>query len=184
MKYTQMVSKLKFLLSVVLIMWFVFIFNWIFNLNFNSYGIVPRTPKGLIGIFTSPFLHLNFQHIISNTVPFVILMGTLSFFYEKLNLIVLIGGVLVWVFGRSSSHIGASGLIYGLATFLIAIGFYRKSFKTIMISIIVIGMYGSLIFGVLPTNSYISWEGHLFGALAGIFVARLYKNKNTSIEIN
>ena len=150
-----------------------------------NFGIIPRTLKGLLGIITSPILHGNFYHIISNTLPLVIFLFVLNKFYPKKSLIVIISvtlicGILVWLFARNANHIGASGLIYGLAGFLIANGFVERKFIPLAISIGIITIYGSMIWGVLPSvRSYISWESHLFGAIAGIFMAFHLKDKKT-----
>lgn len=181
MKDIRLKSKFISIALLLGVIWLVYVINGLFQLGWNNYGIVPRTLLGLRGIVFAPFLHGNLYHIVSNTFPLAVLMGILIVFYERLVvkvpvLIVIIGGLLVWIFGRTSSHIGASGLIYGLAAFLVAFGFYKKKVIAIIISIVVIFLYGGLIFGVLPTRSWISWEGHLFGALSGVVLARLFKN--------
>jgi len=162
--------------------WLVFILDIIIPIDFNNYGILPRTIQGLVGIPLSPFLHAGLFHIISNTIPLFILLFLLFTFYKKeslpvIVLIILIGGILVWIFGRKSYHIGASGLIYGLFSFLVVSGFLRKNIKTIIVSIIVIFLYGGLIYGIFPQQSHISWEAHLFGAIAGIICSYLFKTK-------
>jgi len=146
-------------------------------------GITPRTTKGLVGIVTSPFLHGSLRHIISNTVPLVVLLFILSYFYPQKALSVILftviaGGMLVWLFGRNANHIGASGLIYGLAAFLIANGFIEQKFVPLLISIGVIILYGGLIWGILPSlRSYISWESHLFGAIVGVASSLILKSQ-------
>ena len=155
----------------------------------TKFGIIPRTSWGLIGIFTSPFLHSGIRHLVSNTIPLIVLLFILNYFYHRkaftvIVFTVIIGGFFVWVFGRSANHIGASGLIYGLAGFLITNGFVEKKLLPLIISAGVIFLYGGLIWGVFPTvYSYVSWEGHLFGTIAGILIAFILKGKGDSLVL-
>jgi membrane associated rhomboid family serine protease len=148
----------------------------------TKFGIVPRTTSGLIGVFTAPFLHGGIRHLLSNTIPLITLLIVLNTIYPTKTLAVflfvtLAGGLLVWIFGRDANHIGASGLIYGLVAFLIVYGILEKKYIPIAISIGVAAVYGGLIWGIFPSvRSYISWEGHLFGAIAGVLIAFLLKN--------
>lgn len=174
----------RFIIKFIISIYIIFIISIFFPIN--NFGIIPRTTKGLVGIITSPFLHANFNHIISNTVPLVVFLFILNRFYPKKALLVifsvtLIGGALVWLFGREANHIGVSGLIYGLAAFLTTNGFVEKKMIPLAISLGVITLYGSMIWGVLPSlQSNISWEGHLFGAIAGILISIHLKNKKTN----
>lgn len=148
----------------------------------TKFGIVPRTTSGLIGVFTAPFLHGGIRHLVSNTIPLITLLIVLNTIYPTKTLVVflfvtLTGGLLVWIFGRDANHIGASGLIYGLVAFLIVYGILEKKYIPIAISIGVAVVYGGLIWGIFPSvKSYISWEGHLFGAISGVLIAFLLKN--------
>jgi membrane associated rhomboid family serine protease len=180
-----MKNNLKKIFYLIAFIWIVFIVNLILPINLNNYGIVPRTQVGLIGIFFSPFLHGSILHITSNTIPLAILSFTIFNFYPRhsvsfFSMAILFTGILVWIFGRSSSHIGASGLIYAEASFIICSGFLIKDFKSILISILCVIGYGGLIWGVLPTKYWISWEGHIFGAISGIIISLLMfkKRKN------
>lgn len=167
----------------VVVLWGIHIIDSILPFELTRFGIVPRTLPGLIGIVTAPLLHANFFHLISNTLPIFVLLVTLLIFYKKeaasvIIFSVLAGGLLVWIFGRSASHVGISGLIYSLAAFLITAGFLKKDFKSVLVSIIIIVMYGGLIWGIFPGRFWVSWEGHFFGAVAGVFVAfYLFKKK-------
>ncbi len=163
----------------VVIIWAVYLIDSIFNLGVVSFGgILPRSISSLKGVLLSCFVHANLYHIISNTVPLFILLTILFSFYGKnsirtIFLITIIGGIGVWIFARNSYHVGASGLIYGLVTFLITKGIVIKKFKPLIIAVIVAFSYGGLIWGVFPTYSFVSWEGHLFGAIAGVVVAKI-----------
>ena len=184
-----MIKNIQKSLYFVFSIWFIFILDIIIPIDFNNYGILPRTLHGLIGIPASPFLHANIFHIISNSVPLLILLFLLFTFYKKeafqvILIIIFLGGLLVWIFGRKSYHIGASGLIYGLASFLIASGIFRKKIVSIIVSLIVFFLYGGLIYGIIPTQSHISWEAHLFGALIGIFCSYIFFTRKKIKEKN
>jgi membrane associated rhomboid family serine protease len=177
----------KYILQFVAILYVVFVIDLFFPIT--QFGIVPRTTQGLIGVFTAPFLHGGIWHLVSNTIPLLVLLTVLNYFYPKKTIsvvlfTVLVGGMLVWIFARKANHIGASGLIYGLVAFLIANGFLERKFSPIVVSIAVALVYGGLIWGVLPSlRSHISWESHLFGVVAGVLSAFLL-NKKTSIPKN
>lgn len=163
---------------LVFVMWIVFYLEHILPLA--NFGIVPRTLFGLIGIITAPLLHGSLSHLISNTIPLLFLGTVLFFFYPRIGGIVFIRcyfitNILVWLFAwRASNHIGASGLVYGLAFFLIFFGIFRRDFLSILISGVILLMYGGIFYGILPTDPQISWESHLSGALVGFFTAVTY----------
>lgn len=143
-------------------------------------GVAPLQLKGLSGIFLSPFAHGSFGHIISNSVAFLVLGTALFYFYRLIAYRVffinwLISGMLLWLGGRDSIHIGASGIVYGLAFFLFFSGIFRKDKRLGALSMIVVFLYGSMIWGLMPQGGNISWEGHLFGAMSGISLAWYYK---------
>ena len=153
-------------------------------LNIKQFGIRPRTVNGLAGIIFSPFLHLNWAHLISNTIPLLILVFVILQFYNKLFLKVsifsiLVGGFAVWLFGRSgTNHIGASGVIFAYIGFLLFSGIFRRSLKSILIAVVIIILYGgALLRGIIPGQQGVSWEGHLFGAVAGTLAAWIYRKK-------
>lgn len=178
----KILRNLKGICLLMIVLYGVLLVDVLIPFRVNSFGIIPRTQIGLIGIFTSPFLHNGLQHLISNSIPLVVMLLVLSVFYEKkwmpvVAFIVLIGGGLTWLFGAHGNHIGASGLIYGLAGFLIANGIVEKNMKSLTITIVIGVLYGGLIFGVLPTNRLISWEGHLFGAIGGVISSFALRNK-------
>jgi membrane associated rhomboid family serine protease len=172
---------------LVFLMWAVFYMEFFYGWPLSRFGIVPWTAIGLIGIFTAPLIHGGLNHLVSNTVPLLFLGTVLVFFYDKISRIVFFRAyfwtnILVWLFGRqNSSHIGASGVVYGLAFFLIFFGIFRRDFTSILISVVVIMLYGGVIYGVLPTDPRVSWESHFAGALVGIYTAiGLSSKKNVS----
>jgi membrane associated rhomboid family serine protease len=145
--------------------------------SLEGFGVVPRRLIGLIGIPAMPFLHHSFSHILGNTIPLLVLLlllaGSRARSWEVVVDIILLGGTLLWIFGRPAIHVGASGLVSGLAAFLILSGLLEQRIVPLLMTLIVGFLYGgSLVFGVIPRlGSNISWEGHLCGAVAGAIVA-------------
>ena len=156
--------------------WAVFFISLAFP-ALDHYGVIPRRIVGLVGIPAMPFLHANFQHLLSNTIPLVVLLillaGSRAESWQVVLDVALLGGLLLWIFGREAVHIGASGLISGLTAFLIVAGLLEQRIVPLLIALIVGFFYGgSLILGVIPRfGSNISWDGHLCGAIAGGIVA-------------
>ncbi len=156
--------------------WAVYLVSLVFP-GLNHYGVLPRRFSGLLGIPAMPFLHGNLRHVLSNTIPLVVLLillaGSRAESWEVVAIIVLLGGILLWIFGRPVIHIGASGLVSGLTAFLILSGFLEQRIIPLLIALIVGFFYGgSLLLGILPRfGSQISWDGHLCGAIAGGLVA-------------
>ena len=164
---------------MVFIMWLVFFIEVKFHFDFGFLGVEPRTVQGLIGIFGMPLVHGSVTHITSNTLPLLILGTMLFYFYPTIAKWVFLQcyfftNALVWIFGRPAIHIGASGLFFGLAAFLIFFGFFKKDFKSVVISGIVIVIYGSMFLQIIPVNPVISWESHLLGAVVGASSAYLF----------
>jgi len=163
-------------LRLTFIMWLVFTLEVNLSLDLGFLGIYPRTTVGLIGILTAPMVHGSLVHILSNTFPLLFLGVALYYFYDKIAARVflqcyLFTGVLVWVFARPVYHIGASGVIYGLAFFMISFGIFRKDVKSILLSVIVVLLYGGIIYGIFPAQTGVSWESHLMGAVVGVVTA-------------
>ena len=178
----KILSTLFIPLLFLLMMWLVKIIEMNFQINFVRYGVFPKTIDGLKGVLFSPFIHKDFTHLINNSYPIIILGGMLFAIYHKIATqlfiwLYFISGLLLWVIGRPSFHIGASGLIYALASFLLVSGIIRKNPRLTAVSMLVIFLYGSMIWGLLPTKEPISWEGHLAGFIAGILVAIFYRNE-------
>ncbi len=169
-------EELYGILVFIGLIWAVFLASLAFP-SLDSLGVTPRTLEGLVGILAMPFLHANLHHLLSNTVPLFILLallaGSKARSWQIVVEVVLLGGLLLWLFGRHADHIGASGLIFGLIAFLIVSGFLEKRPVPLLVAVIVGFLYGgSLVTGVLPRlGSTISWDGHLWGAVAGGIVA-------------
>jgi membrane associated rhomboid family serine protease len=177
----------KIALYFIALMWAVFFVDLFLPFtSLNDFGIQPRHLNSLFGIFTTIFLHGNLSHLMSNTLPLLIAITALFGNYPKIAKKVLISsivltGTLVWLFARSANHIGASGILYAILTFIFVSGFIRKDMQSIGISIAIVFLYGSLIFGVIPNKEHISWESHLFGMLVGIFLAWFYRKREIPI---
>ncbi len=166
-------------LRLVFLMWLFFTVEYYLGLNLGFLGIYPRSLEGLTGIIFAPMIHGDFNHLISNTIPLLALSGALYFFHPQIASRVFLHAyvftnMLVWIFGRSFYHIGASGLVYSLAAFSIFYGFFERDFKSVLISIIALFFYGGLVYGLIPANNEISWESHLMGALVGVVSAVLF----------
>ncbi len=170
----------------VLLLWLIKGIDLVFNLNLNQFGLYPMETKGLIGIFTCPFLHADLSHLFANSVPLLLLGALLFFFYKEIAWLILIllyfiTGLWVWTFARGgAAHIGASGIIYGLAAFLFFSGIIRREPALMVITLLITFLYGGLIWGIFPEffpKQRISWESHLMGLLAG-FVLSVYYRKS------
>lgn len=178
MNKTSIVPPLRF----VFLMWLFFAVEQTFGLDLRHLGVLPRTMDGTIGIVTAPLVHGSIWHIISNTFPMLVLGTVLYVFYSSIATQVFLqcyvfSGILIWLFGRPLYHIGASGLAYGLAAFLMAMGFFRRDVKSILITVVIIFMYGGLVYGILPLTKGVSWEGHLFGAAVGVISAWMLRKQ-------
>ena len=171
---------IAFPLYFVLSLWIVFWFEGNYNLYFNKYGIYPRSIVGLRGILFSPFIHSGLKHLFNNSIPLFVLLTTLFYFYRKIAFKILIygtlfSGLLTWIIAREAYHIGASGIVYLLFSFVLFSGIIRRYYRLIAVSLIVIFLYGSMIWYILPIKDDISWEGHLSGFLVGLFLAFAYR---------
>ncbi|MDR0206712.1 MAG: rhomboid family intramembrane serine protease [Bacteroidales bacterium] len=170
---------------IVAILWVAFLLNDIFGLHWNDYGMHPRKPEGLLGIITMPFLHGDISHIFSNSIPLLILLFSIFYFFQKKASLILIMtwfvvGVLTWVIGTEGVHIGASGIVYALAFFLVTISVIKQETKLMAYSLIIIFLYGSIVWGFFPQlfpDRHISWEGHLAGAITGTILAFFYRRE-------
>jgi len=177
------IYPLLFLLILVIVFWV----ESKFNLNFNYLGIYPREIKGLRGIIFGPFIHGNAKHLFNNAIPLVVLSSALFYFYRDIRwkvllLGLLLTGFLTWLIGRPSLHIGASGVIYMLTSFLLFKGIFSKQYQLTALSFVVIFLYGGFIWYIFPTDPKISWEGHLSGFLVGLLFAIFFKKNYISYK--
>jgi membrane associated rhomboid family serine protease len=170
----RLASRLAF--GFVILVWLVYLINWAFDVEPDPFGVRPRELAGLAGVFLAPLVHSGFAHIAANTLPLLVLGTTMLLLYPNsalraLPVIYLGPGVVVWLFGRSSVHLGASGLIYGLVSYIFLAGLLRRDRRAIAASLVVAFMYGSLTLGFLPLPPEISWETHLAAAVIGALLA-------------
>ena len=169
-------TSLKFSAIVLIIIWSVKIFEIVFDYDFTEYGVLPRKFNGLIGVFFSPLIHSDVNHLLSNSLPVIILCLLIFNFYSQIAKKILIylyfiSGLWLWCIGRDSFHIGASGLIYAMASFLFFSGILRKNSQLSAVALLVIFIYGGLFWGLFPIHKNVSGEGHLTGFIAGILVS-------------
>ena len=179
-KYSKYVYRIP--IVVILVLWCVYIVEIKFGFNFNKYGIYPQKISGLKGILFSPFIHSDIKHLFNNSMPILVLLPALYYFYYKIaNKIIFYGilltGFLTWSFGRPAFHIGASGMIYLLVSFIFFSGVFRKYYRLVALSLIVVFLYGSMVWYIFPMEDRISWEGHLSGFLVGLLFAFIFKTR-------
>lgn len=168
-------------LFFVLFLWFIYWLEIRFGFDFDTNGILPRTVSGLQGIIFSPFIHSNIEHLYNNSIPLVVLLAALFFFYSKeawaiLVFGILLSGSLTWLIGRENYHIGASGLIYVLVSFIFFKGIQTQYYRLVALSLTVVILYGGMVWYVFPKiDDTISWEGHLSGLISGLVLTFFYK---------
>ena len=184
-------SKYSIFILPALLILVLFVVEWIeytYGMRFAKYGVLPRTLEGLKGVLLSPFIHSDWKHLTNNALPLFVLTATLGFFYKGIAKEVflwswLMSGLWLWAIGRPSFHIGASCLLYALASFLFFSGFFRKHTKLMSISMFVVFLYGGMVWGIFPMKKHISWEGHLAGALAGLILAYWFKDNGPPKQV-
>jgi len=168
-------------LLILILMWAVFFIENRFHIDLTPHGILPRKVSGLQGLVFSPFLHGNLNHIVNNSIPLFILTAALIYFYRDISLKVLFYGVLLsglitWIIGRDSYHIGASSLIYVLVSFIFFKGMMTQYYRLMALSLTVVMLYGGMVWYIFPeVDNQISWEGHLGGFITGFFFAVRFK---------
>ncbi|WP_264566647.1 rhomboid family intramembrane serine protease [Flavobacterium sp. N3904] len=171
-------------LFFVLFLWFIYWLEIRFGYDFDQNGILPRTFSGLQGVVFSPFIHSNIEHLYNNSIPLLVLLAALFFFYNKeaIGILVygiLLSGTLTWIIGRENYHIGASSLIYVLVSFIFFKGLQTQYYRLVALSLTVIVLYGGMVWYVFPnpetSSSNISWEGHLSGLITGLSLTFFYK---------
>jgi membrane associated rhomboid family serine protease len=176
---TSIKEHLFLLFGLLGSMWALEIFDLLPFVQLDHYGIRPRSTAGLPGIVLAPFLHAGFGHLMVNSLPFIVLggivlLGGVRLFWKVTAFAALAGGLCVWLTaGSYTNHIGASGLVFGYLGFILARGVFEKSLAWMLIACTILVVYGGLLFGLLPLQAEVSWQGHLFGFLAGIGAARL-----------
>ncbi|MEN8201382.1 MAG: rhomboid family intramembrane serine protease [Bacteroidota bacterium] len=186
-------ERKRFIYSLVfpgvflLLLWAVKFYEFSMEVSFVEAGIYPRKFMGLKGILLSPLIHGDWKHLIDNSMPVLLLSLALFYFYRDIAykiwfLIYFIGGILLWGIGRQAYHIGASGLIYGLAAFLFLSGVIRKVRSLMAISLLVVFWYGSMVWGLLPFDFKVSFEAHITGVVAGVVLAFVYRDEGPEPE--
>jgi membrane associated rhomboid family serine protease len=164
---------------MVVVMWVSEIVDTIANHQLDQYGIEPRQADGLIGVVTAPFLHAGFGHLVSNTVPFLLLgfviaLGGAARVLAVTVIVALVSGLGTWLIAPAhTNHIGASGIVFGYGTYLMARGVYNRSVFQIAVGVLVAAVFGGALLAGLEPHAGISWQGHLFGAVGGVVAARL-----------
>ena len=178
-KYTNSVIGLP--LFFVWFLWFIYWLEIRFDFDFVENGIFPRTFSGLQGVVFSPFIHANIDHLYNNSIPLLILLAALRYFYsrqsfEVIGFGIVISGLITWVIGRDSYHIGASSLIYVLVSFIFLKGIQTKYYRLVALSLAVVIVYGGMVWYIFPkVDEKISWEGHLSGLITGFVLSIIYK---------
>jgi len=182
-----MEEKRKFLHSLVfpsfmlILIWMVKIVEVGLETSYVDWGIYPLRLGGLKGIITAPLIHADFKHLFDNSLPLFLLSAALFYFYRPVGYKVLflvwfITGLTVWIFARSAYHIGASGIVYGLASFLFFSGIIRNNINLLAISLLVVFLYGGLVWGIFPFDFKVSWESHLMGGITGLVLSFFYRS--------
>lgn len=166
----------------VAVLWIVHIVTALLRLDLGWMGILPRTLSGLKGILLAPFVHDNFGHLFHNSMPMLVMVGMITYFYRRVAwksiiMMTFLTGLAVWAFARPVFHIGASGVVYALVTFVFFSGLFRRNIKSIILALVVTILYSGMAAGILPNQEGISWESHLFGALVGLYVAYFFKDQ-------
>ena len=173
-------NSLKFSAVILIIIWSVKLIEIVFDFDFTEYGVLPRNFNGLMGILFSPLIHSDVNHLLSNSLPVIILCLLIFNFYNQIAkkifiYLYFISGLWLWCIGRESFHIGASGLIYAMASFLFFSGILRKNSQLSAVALLVIFIYGGLFWGLFPIHKNVSWEGHLTGFIAGTLVSFIFR---------
>jgi membrane associated rhomboid family serine protease len=179
-KYSN--SVIIYPLMLLFFEWLVFWYQVRVDYGIKAFGIRPQKLEGLFGIFTSPFLHGDINHLYNNSIPLFVLSLALFYFYNKIAWKVifygiLLSGFLTWLIGSSGNHIGASGLIYVLVSFIFFKGIFAKYYRLVALSLMIIFLYGSMIWYVFPIKIGMSWEGHLGGLITGFIFALIFKKQ-------
>lgn len=181
-KTKALINAIKWPSIILIIMWTVKCMEIFGHISFSAWGVWPRHKEGLIGILTGPFIHGSFGHLINNSIPFFVAGVIISYFYRSIAIpaIILIWtltGGLVWAFAKPAFHIGASGVVYGMVSFIFWAGFFNRDRRSIVLALIILFLYSGMFYGVLPNQPGVSWESHLLGGLTGILTAYIFKSR-------
>ena len=184
-KYSR--SVVAFPVFVVFLLWLIYFIEIKFGYNFNKYGIYPQKLSGLKGVFFSPFIHGSAKHLFNNSIHLLVMLMSLFYFYQKIAIKVLLyglifTGLITWSIARPSYHIGASGVVYLLVSFIFFSGIFRKYYRLTALSLIVVFLYGGMVWYIFPSEDRISWEGHLAGFLVGFIFAYFFRKKGPQPE--
>ncbi|MFC5271249.1 rhomboid family intramembrane serine protease [Adhaeribacter terreus] len=163
------------------LMWLVFVPAFFLDLDLGHYGLYPRRSFGLLGILTAPLLHADWAHLLSNTFPLMLLAAMVFYMFPRnsgwiMLLLYLASGSLAWLMARPGYHIGASGVVYALASFIFFGGMFRRDRNAVMFSVVIFFLYGGLLYGIFPSEGRVSWESHLAGGIAGLFLAFFFRH--------
>jgi membrane associated rhomboid family serine protease len=183
----KVISSIAISFLFIFLLWLIKIFEAYTGFDLTGLGIYPRKASGLIGVLTSPLIHADFSHLVSNTITLFVLMFILFYTYRKsairvFFIVYIFSGLTVWLLARPAYHIGASGLVYGLLSFLFFIGVLRKDTRSIALSLLITFLYGGLVWGVLPMDPKVSFESHLLGAIAGAVCAIIFRKTDPVIK--
>lgn len=187
-QFKKSVSRALYIPTMlILTLWLIKGFEFISGLSLVPFGIYPLKTEALPGVLLAPLIHADLGHLFNNTFSLLVLTTTLFYFYRPIAfkvfiLVWLVTGLCVWLGGRKAYHIGASGVVYGIASFLFFSGILRKNIKLLAISLMVIFMYGGLIWGIFPIFPEMSWESHLFGGVTGLIFAFIYSDEGPQKE--
>jgi membrane associated rhomboid family serine protease len=166
---------------IIAVLWGIHFLTWVLDIDRTLFATTPKETSGLVGILTSPLMHADFWHLLGNSGPLFVFAASMIYFYRKSALKATIGiwlatGISVWIIGNRIPIIGASGVVYGLGSYLFFSGVFRRDVRSIVIALVIAFYYGgSLVAGVFPTKEGVSWESHLFGAIAGVAMAWHYR---------
>ena len=171
--------RVKVIVGLMSVVIGVHLINMMLSGQLNQLGILPRDPSSLPHIFTAPFVHGSLEHLMNNLLALSVLSGlilirSLRFFLSSSIFIIVFSGLLIWLFARDGFHIGASGWIFGLWSVNVAMAWFDRRVINIVLALVTLIFYGGMIYGVLPTESRISFEAHLFGALSGVLFVFSY----------
>ena len=184
----RLLESVKLAAWPVGVIWLIHIIQQLGHFHWGRFGVFPREADGIPGIFLAPLLHGDFQHLLSNSVPLFFLTAMILFFYRRVAVVsfvmlYFITGLLVWLFARQVYHIGASGVVYAMVSFIFWNGIFRRNLKSIVLALVVTVMYSGYFAGIVPGREGISWESHLLGAMTGVVVSFVLRRNIEPDEI-